>query len=86
MWIQTSPEVYSVIYVRHKKELVVHSSFSDPTGNGHTFSTGKPEMVTEWGFKDADTPLIKAVSIKDNEQVKDYETNYFIYLHKNDEL
>ena len=83
MWVETSAEIYSVIYARHKKDLVVHSSFTDSTGNGYEYSNGKPTIITEWCFKNSDTPLIKAFSEKESELDKEYDTKYFIYLHKN---
>jgi len=78
MWIETSAEVYSVILAKHKKQMSVHSSFSDPTGTGHSFSTGKPEMITEWGFKISGSPILKAHSNKETEEQTDWDTKYFI--------
>ena len=79
MWVETSIEVYAVIMARHKKDFTVHSSFSDITGNGHHFSTGHPEMITEWGFKDATTPVVKIEQKKDREDDKEWETKVFIH-------
>jgi hypothetical protein len=79
MWVETTIEVYAVIMARHKKDFCVHSSFSDSTGNGHHFSTGHPEMITEWGFKDADNPLLKIEQRKENEEQKEWETTVFIH-------
>jgi hypothetical protein len=82
MWKETSAEVYYVIHAKHKKDLSVHSSFSDTTGNGFNFSTGIPEMITEWGFKDSDVPLLKVRQTKVNEYDKEWNCEFFIYLHK----
>lgn len=78
MWIETSNEVYSVIFARHKKQLKPHSSFTDSTGNGHHFSTGHPEIITEWGFENAENPLLKIRQTKDREDDKDWNVEFFI--------
>jgi hypothetical protein len=51
--ITTSPEVYAVIYARHRDDLVVFSSASDPGGQ-----YGRPSMMTEWGRRVDDVPII----------------------------
>lgn len=79
MWIETSNEVYAVIFAKHRKQLKPHSSFTDSTGNGYHFSSGKPEIVTEWGFEKAETPLLKIVQTKENEEQKDWDLEFFIY-------
>lgn len=78
MWIETSAEVYAVLRARHGKDMSVYSSFSDPTGTGYDFSTGSPEMVTEWGFKKSDDPLLKIIQVKQNEYQKEWDCKYFI--------
>lgn len=80
MWIETSAEVYAVLMARHRKDLNVHSSFSDPTGTGYDFSTGRPEMITEWGFKtNDDNSLLKIIQTKENEAQIEWDCKYFIY-------
>ncbi|MCP5004959.1 MAG: hypothetical protein GY941_13645 [Planctomycetes bacterium] len=57
--ITTSPEVWAVIKARHHKDLGVFGSFSAPDGDHY----GNPDegiMKTEYGFKDADYPLMGA--------------------------
>lgn len=78
MWIETSAEVYAVIMAKHKKDFKVHSSFSDPDGNGYSYSSGKPEMITEWGFKKAEIPLLKIECRKENKEQTDWSYEYFI--------
>lgn len=51
----TSPEVYAVLYARHREDLTVHSSFTAPDGWEGGFLG---EVMTEWGFRDADVPLM----------------------------
>ena len=79
MWIETSNEVYAVIFAKHRKQLKPHSSFTDITGNGYHFSSGKPEIMTEWGFEKSETPLLKIVQTKENEEQKDWDVEFFIY-------
>lgn len=82
MWTTTSAEVYAVIMAKHGKEMTVHSSYSDPTGNRNHFSTGMPEMITEWGFKNADFPLIKIESKKEHEEIKEWNNTYYIAINQ----
>ena len=79
MWIETSNEVYAVIFAKHRKQLKPHSTFTDITGNGYRFSSGKPEILTEWGFEKSKTPLLKIVQTKENEEQKDWDVKFFIY-------
>lgn len=78
MWLETSAEVYAVIMAKHRKDFSVHSSFSDPDGFCNDFSAGKPEMVTEWGFKSSETPLLKIVQSKKDKDQKEWDSNFFI--------
>ena len=57
MWKETSNEVYAVIFAKHKNDLKPHASFTDMSGNGYHFSSGHPEVMTEWGFENAEKPL-----------------------------
>jgi hypothetical protein len=79
MWIETSHEVYSVIHAKHRKDLSVHSSFTDSTGTGYHFSSGRPEIITEWGFINAYAPLLKLRQTKEKEEDKEWEYEFFIY-------
>ena len=79
MWKETSAEVYYVIHAKHKKDLCVHSSFSDHTGDGFDFSSGRPEMITEWGFKNSDQPIVKIRQTKENKSDREWVSEFFIY-------
>lgn len=48
--IETTPEIYVAIYSRHQQDLVPFSSFTDCDSGW---------LLTEWGFKHADWPLIR---------------------------
>lgn len=63
-WVRTDKHVYGAIYREHNKELTTFASFSNPTPS---YIQHKCEMLTEWGFKGADYPLIKAVTRWDHE-------------------
>jgi len=78
MWIETSNEVYAVIFAKHRKDLQVFSSFTDMTGYGYEFSTGKPEVLTEWGFKNSETPLLKIRQTKEYESATEWNAEFFI--------
>ena len=54
--ILTSSEVFAVIYAKHKDELTVFSSYSNPTGTDGL--TNCPQMFTEWGLRNSDFPII----------------------------
>jgi len=83
MWKETSQEVYAVIFARHKKDLSPHSSFTDMTGTGYHFSTGRPEIMTEWGFRDSETPLLKILQTKESEEEKEWNNQFFIFVNIN---
>lgn len=57
MRIATSAEVWAVIRARHP-DMVVFGSFSDPDGS---FSGGsRGQMMTEYGFRNCEIPLLRA--------------------------
>jgi hypothetical protein len=85
MWIETSAEVYAVIFAKHKKQLGPHASFTDMDGNGWHFSSGKPEIMTEWGFKDAEYPLLKIVQTKEDRHQEEWDSKFYIYYHTLDD-
>lgn len=80
LWRQTSNEVYAVIFAKHRKQLKPFSSFTDITGNGYHFSDGHPRIMTEWGFENAEKPILKIVQTKENESDKEWETEFFINI------
>ena len=63
MWKETSAEVYYVIHAKHKKD----------------FSSGRPEMITEWGFKTSDQPIVKIRQTKERESDREWASEFFIY-------
>lgn len=76
-WIPTDKHVYGAIYREHRKDLTVFGTFSNPEPS---YLQNQPEMLTEWGVKDADFPLIKSVIKWEHEKRDETETvEYFIY-------
>jgi len=79
MWIKTTENVCVEIRKAHKDELSVFSSFTDVDGNGYEWSSGHPEILTEWGFKNAEDPLYKVVMKKESSLEKEWKYEYFLY-------
>ena len=59
-WIKTTADVYHVVYNTHSEALVVFGTHTCMDG---CYFHGKPHIMTEWGFKDADYPLIKCEGV-----------------------
>ena len=76
MFREIEAEEYFKLYKEHKDNLCAHRCFTDSTGYGYTWSSGNPEFMTEWGFKDSDTPFIKVKSIT-FDGVEEHK--YFLY-------
>ena len=79
MWIKTTANVCAEIRKAHKDKLTVFSSYTDVDGNGYAWSSGYPEIMTEWGFKDASVPLYKVVMEKESNLEEEWEYEYFLY-------
>jgi len=84
--IETSPEVYSVIFARHRKDLVPFASYSAPDGDQFG-DINQGVMFTSYGIKDSHFPLIEARttwdidrSSKDNFKRNNEEHQYWICL------
>ena len=69
--IKTEASVWAVIKSVHP-ELVVHSSYSAPEGDFFGDSS-ICRMMTEYGFKDSDMPLIGAETTWDRSPENDYK-------------
>ena len=84
IWIKTTWEVYGAIYKHHTGDLVVFSSFTNPYGDFEG-GGGRPEIYTEWGFRNSDYPLIRSIGTKEDKCQKDFEWEYFIAATKKEE-
>ena len=57
-WIRTEHAVYAAIYAVHHKDLTVYATHTCSEGGCEFHS--ESHVMTEWGFKDADGPLIRS--------------------------
>lgn len=64
-WVEIDKNTYGSIFteLRSRGVLHVHASYADLDGG---IFGGKPEMNTEWGFKDAACPLIRCYSERES--------------------
>ena len=76
-WIPTNKHVYGAIYREHYEDFAVFGSMTAPEGD---LSLGypNPRIVTEWGFKDADEPIIRSAGTKNSLDQKEYDYEYWI--------
>lgn len=58
-YVPTSAEVIACIRIKHKDDLGVFSSFSDPDGTWQGGPGGTGRMMTEYCFKFQSIPLFK---------------------------
>lgn len=79
MWIETSEQVCLEIRKRHKGNLVVFGVFTDCDGDGYAWSSGSPEIMTEWGFSKAENPTYKVLMSKETKHDKEWKYDYFLY-------
>ena len=85
-WIKTDKHVFGVIYNEHIEEFGVYSSFSNPCPSELSMQR---QMVTEWGFKDSNRPLIKSIHMWDEEVPNGKRINqtdeYYIWCAKEED-
>lgn len=84
----TSPEVWAVIHARHKSDLKVFSSFSNPTGTELGGDGREGVMETTYGITGADFPLMGArtawtIGEKVYERI-DERHEYFLFIARKD--
>ncbi len=75
MYKQITQSKYFKIFAENKPNLCAFSSFTDMEGT-HPIGNGNRQIITEWGLKGGDKPLLKAHSEKTNGKI---QHNYFIY-------
>lgn len=61
MYNPISQTKYFKLFAENKPNLCAHSSFTDMDGT-HPMGNGNRQIITEWGLKDSETPLLKAHS------------------------
>lgn len=75
-WIKTNEYVYNTIWLAHNKEFTVFGAFTCVEG-GSPLSEN-PHMMTEWGFKDSEFPLMKNEQRKESRDQKQWDIEYFL--------
>lgn len=83
-WVKTDKHVYGAIYREHGGNFQVFGTCTEPDGHPN-IRNGKPFMLTEWGFKNADDPIIKSEASKKSVDQKDFDYEFFIAVYINDE-
>ena len=84
IWRKTDKHIYGAIYREHWEELGVFGSCTAPEGDPR-LGLASPYILTEWGFKGADDPIIKSIGTKEDRNQKEYDYEYFIAVFKQDE-
>jgi len=79
-WIKTDKHVFGTILREHKKDLEVHGTISAPEGDMR-LGLSHPLMMTEYGFKRGDVPLIKIIDSKKSMDQTDWDSEHFIAVH-----
>jgi len=57
--LETNQYVFNAIWLAHKSNLKIYSSYSNPSG-GCRLGSGYPEMETVYCFDGSNVPFIKA--------------------------
>lgn len=60
-WVETTHEVYRAIYDEHHEAFGVFATCTDIDGS--QFGGGQRYILTEWGFKGSEIPIIKSVCV-----------------------
>ena len=76
-WIKTDKHVYGAIYREHYKDLGVFGACTCPDGD-MSLGCPNPYILTEWGFRGAEYPLIRSIQTKDYPNQEEYDIEYFI--------
>lgn len=82
-WIESNKYVLGVISMAHKDQMQVFATFSNPAPSELSMH---PEMMTEYGLRGADAPLIKYVTKWEYEKRDTTEvTTYWLAVVKEEE-
>ena len=85
-WLEIPQDLYFAIY-NHCQEHEVFAVFGSCTNLTNT-SAWDAKVSTEWGFKNADNPLIKSVAQPESqidipENLSEWPHKYYIYTDNN---
>jgi|TARA_R110000851_G_scaffold310388_1_gene470174 hypothetical protein len=75
MYTEITQAKYFKVFSENKPNLCPHSSFTDMDGTS-PLGNGGPQVITEWGLRDSDTPLIKVHSEEVDGKM---QHNYYFY-------
>lgn len=75
-WVKTSREVYAAIYSEYRGEMQVHGTCTRLENS----SIGDRLILTEWGLKGADAPIIRH-----EERGEEKEHSFFLACVLNDD-
>jgi hypothetical protein len=84
IWKKTTPEVYFSIYNQHKNDFGVFGTCTCPEGEPR-FGKTNPYIYTEWGFKDADEPIIMCERTKESVDQKEWDDEFFLAKYYNND-
>ena len=76
-WEKTDKHVYHAIYREHHENMSVFASCTCPEGDLR-LGYPNPYIVTEWGFSNANAPIIRSVATKKTHVQKEYDYEYWI--------
>ncbi len=74
--IPTTRNVWIAIWAKHKNELVLFSSFSNPNGTFHGGAGKRGEMWSTYGISGCDYPLIEIRTTWEIHQDRPHERMY----------
>jgi len=83
-WKKTDKHVCGTIYREHCEDFSVFESCTCPEGNPQ-LGVMNPYILTSWGFKGSDAPLIKCEQRKDSRHQETWDNEYFIAIPYEDE-
>lgn len=81
---KTDKHVYGAIYREHCEALTVFGSCTAPDGDPR-LGIVNPYILTEWGFKGSDDPVIRSIATKEDRHQKEYDYEYFIASYFNED-
>ena len=72
-WKKIHKYTYWQIYDQFQDDLTVFATLTDMDGR-----YGRPTILTSWGFKNSDYPLIKTVRTKGDRSQEEWDWKYYI--------
>jgi hypothetical protein len=76
-WQKTDKHVFHTIFREHHKDMSVFASCTCPDGD-LILGYRNPYIMTQWGFSNANVPIIKSVATKESIHQEEYDYEYSI--------